>query len=209
MKKNKIDEEKPLYESSFKQKIRIKKMICFWYMIDLLAYKIKKIAELYKRIIGDEYRKEIKKFNLYNAKKILHIGAGSYPLTALILSEINHIKIVTIDNNSKSVKLADKVIQREKLQGRIKIENGDATNYPVDGFDTIIVSGCSTPKIKILDHVFRNIKPDCRVIVREAYNDNDLITNYIKSYQNISFIEKISSNPLPGFRWESLCLKKI
>jgi len=202
-------EKKLSYESSFKQKIRIKKMICFWFIIDLLAYKIKKIAELYKKIIGEEYRKEIKEFNLSNAKKILHVGAGSYPLTALILSEIDNVDIVTIDNNSKSVELADKVIKREKLQDRIKVENGNATRYPLDGFDTIIISGCSVPKIKILDHVFKNIQPNCRVIVREAYNDDDSMIDYIKSYTGISFIKRTSSTPLSGFNWKSFYFKKI
>ena len=122
----------------------------YWNIIDNLAYKMDKIAELYENKISKEYEKEYKKFSIQKDSNILHIGCGAYPITAMTLTRMNGAKIVGIDKNPKSVKIARKLILKKNLQDKVTIEQGNGDNYPVDSFDTIIISGCSYPREKIL-----------------------------------------------------------
>ena len=121
-------EEQPIENDySFREQFHINKTNLFWKTIDWLAYKINYAAKIYDRTVGNEYRNERKKFDLTKSKKILHIGCGSYPITAMVLAEIDGAKVVTIDNNVRAVKRAKEVIKRKNLNGKIKVEFGKMT----------------------------------------------------------------------------------
>jgi protein-L-isoaspartate O-methyltransferase len=196
------------YKYTFMEAYRIKKSNLFWIIVDKFAYRVKDLAKIYEKTVGNEYRKEREKFVLSNAKKILHIGCGSYPLTALILAEMDDVKIVTIDNSSRAIKLANKVISKKKLNGKIKAEQGDGTKYPLDEFDTIIISGCSVPKIKVLEHVFKDSKPKSRIIIRDSILDMESIVNNSNPHQNIAIVKKMENHLFPKSKWDSYYLVK-
>jgi len=102
------------------QELLIKYGIIFWHFADRIACKIKKIGTIYEDVIGKVYREEREIFNLKNSKNILHIGCGSYPITAMILAEMDDVKITTIDSNKKSLKYADKVVRKRGLENRLR-----------------------------------------------------------------------------------------
>lgn len=189
--------------SSFLQRFGENKAFYFWHYIDRLSYRVKFIAKMYERIIGEEYRKEIEKFNLSESKNILHIGCGAYPITAMVLAELDNVNIVTIDSIPKSVKYASKLISKRNLNDKIKAEYGEGTDYPLEGFDTIIISGCSIPKIKIIEHVLKNSKPNTRIIIRDTYIDIKSLVKSTNSVCNIEFVEKMDNYPFPTSRWDS------
>lgn len=193
---------------SFREQFHISKTNIFWKTVDWLAYKLNYAAKIYDRTVGNEYRNESKKFELTKSKKILHIGCGSYPLTAMVLAEIDGAKVVTIDNNIRAVKRAKKVIKRKNLNGKIKIEYGKGTNYVLDEFDTIIVSGCSMPKLKVLEHVLKNAKSKSKIVARLSSKDVDRIKNSLNSDKNIKIVKKIKNHLFPNTTWDSFLIKK-
>ena len=205
---NNPGEEQPIYSYSFMQRLGIKRSNVFWHIVDLLANKIKFIANLYTKLIGDEYRKEIEKFGLKSSKKILHVGCGAFPITAMVFSEMDNAEIITIDSNVKSVKLANKIISKKKIDGKIRAEVGNGAGYPLDSFDLIVISGCSVPKIKVLKHVFQNTKPGCRIIVRESISTRDMMLKFISSYGDIELVDNMVNYPFPSSKWESFLLIK-
>jgi len=170
-----------------------------------------KLAELYEISIGKEYKKEKKLFDISKDDNILHIGCGAYPITAITLAKNNGAKITGIDNNPKAVKLANNLINKKELREKIKIEQGNGTDYPVEEFDTIIVSGCASPKIEILEHVFRRAKPHTKIIVREMNLAAKPLAKFIDSYDGITIINKMKNRPfslIETLGWHSFYLKK-
>lgn len=183
----------------------------FWKCTDSLSCKMEKIAKIYEKSIGKEYEKESKIFDISGAKSILHIGCGAYPITVITLAKISGAKIVGIDRNPKSIKLARNVIQEKNLSKRITIEQGDGTNYPVEEFDTIIISGCAFPKQQILEHVFENAKSGSKTIFRISGLSSKSIIDRINLHQDVTLIEKIENHPFPfakPFGWQSFYLIK-
>jgi len=184
----------------------------FWSFVDMLAYKLDKIAEIYdKRSVGNEYRKEYRAVGISENDKILHVGCGAYPITAITLAKINGVHIVGIDKNPKAVELAKDVIHRKKLDKKIKIENGDGINYPVGKFNTIIISSCSTPKEKILEHILRNAKPKSKIIARDLDPAAQIVTDSIALHSDIVLVEKIRHYPSQFYElsgWQSFYLIK-
>lgn len=202
-------EEQPIENDySFREQFHINKTNLFWKTVDWLAYKLNYAAKIYDRTVGNEYRNERKKFDLTKSKKILHIGCGSYPITAMVLAEIDGAKLVTIDNDVRAVKRAKEVIKRKNLNGKINVEFGKGTDYNLDKFDTIIVSGCSMPKIKVLEHVLKNAKSKSKIIARFTSKDIDKIKNNLNPNQNIKIVKKIKNHLFPNSSWDSFLITK-
>lgn len=193
--------------SSEYEKINLKKINIFWHLVDRLSSTSSFIAKLYDKTVGNEYRKERDKFNLSKSKKILHIGCGTYPITALILAELNSVKIVTIDHNEKCIKIARKILKQKNMNKKITAQLGDGINYPLKGFDTIIVSGCSLPKIQVINHVLQNADKKTTIIIREGYYKNKL-KEIIKNIDDVQIIKKINNHAFKTSNWESFYITK-
>jgi SAM-dependent methyltransferase len=126
----------------------------------------------------------------------------------MTLTKIKNAKIVGIDRNPRSVVRARNLINRKNLDEHILIENENGFNYPMSDFDLIVVSGCSIPKIKVLKHIFKEAKPNCKIIVREGENSINSILGLINSYDDIEIVDEIICDPFPTMSWKSFYLVK-
>ena len=196
------------YYTSDYERINLKIKNLFWYVVERLSSNSNFIEKLYEKTVGVEYRKEINKFNLSKSKKILHIGCGSYPITALILAEINHIRVVAIDHNKKCVKIARKVLEQKNMNGKISAELGEGLNYPLKGFDTIITSGGVQPNIQVINHILKNSEKKCKIIIREAYYKDKIIKNIIENSGDVELINKINNHAFKTSDWDSYYIIK-
>jgi len=195
-------------EYSFRTKFNISRYNYFWKAIDFVACKIKRFAKIYENTISKEYIREGELFKISEAKNILHIGCGSYPVTAITLAKLNGSKVVGIDTDEKAIRMANDVVNKNNLQDKISIDIGDGRSYPLEKFDTIIISGCSVPKIDILKHIFKSANINCKIIVREIPGASDSVMDCINLHKNIKIINRIGNHPFPTSKWESFCLIK-
>lgn len=181
----------------------------YWIFIDYLACGMERIAGLYEKDISKVYEEETNLFETTNSKNIIHIGCGAYPATAITLAKMNCKNIVAIDRNSISVKLANKVITKKKLYEFIKIKKGDGRNFPIEQFDTIIISGISIPKIDVLKHIFKTAKPKSKIIIRELCKTSEAVDKYINSQEDIKLIKKIGNKAQSDHQWDSFYTVKL
>ena len=138
------------------------------------------------------------------------MGCGSYPLTEMTIARLFEVHVVGIDKNLKAVKRAGNVILKKKFDKKITIEYGNGVNYPVEDFDTIIVSSCALPKVAILNHIFTKAKTNSSIIVRDLDIATEEILDCINEYENI-VIEKRIHHPVPSLMpigWNAFYLKK-
>ena len=154
--------------------------IYYWIFIDNLSFKLEKLSEIYyKKSIGPEYKKEYRLFGISKENKVLHIGSGSFPLTEISLAEQIGANIVGIDKNPRAVEAANEIIYKKKLNNKIKIEYGNGMNYPIEEFDVIIVSSCTSPKVRIVKNIFKNAKNNSKIIIREMDTSSKSLIEYI------------------------------
>jgi len=203
--KQKSSEQKILDQKD--EAVTNKTVNIFWHIIDRLSSRSKLIANLYEETVGKEYKKEREKFDFSKSKKILHIGGGAYPITAFNLSDLNNVEIVTIDHNKKSIEIAKKMIKEKNLNHKISAKVGNGTDYPLEGFDLIIISGCSFPKIKVINHVLNNAEPNAKIVIREAVGKNNLTDN-MDTINNFKIENKIFCKAFPTSAWNSVMVQK-
>lgn len=188
--------------------LNIKTTKYFWYFVDKFSCKLDKLADRYIKTYSAVYRKEGKEFGITNVENVLHIGCGAFPISAMTLAEEYGRKIVGIDSNPKVIASAKKVIKKRNLENKIKIEYGNGTNYPLDKFDMVVVSGCAIPKKRVVEHIFQTAKPGTKIIVRELYITNNVLENMINTYDDIKIVKRIDNSAFITSRWESIYLEK-
>jgi precorrin-6B methylase 2 len=190
----------------------LKKLIIFsWVLIDNIAYKFEIFAKLYDKLISKVYKNEYQALNISKDDKVLHIGCGAYPLTEITLARTTDAKIVGIDRNKKAIILANNIIYKKDLQDKIKINHGNGMSYPVKEFNLIIISGCTIPILKVVEYIFKNVKNDCKIIVRELDAAVKPLIDLIDLQENIILVKKIERHPFPFYKpfgWRSFYLIK-
>lgn len=191
----------------------IKKTLNFyWFIFDMFAYKFKKIGDMYyNKFIGTAYRREYADINISKSQKVLHIGCGVFPLTEMTIVSSTGAQVVGIDRNKKVLPAARDIIARKQINGKIQVVYGNGVNYPVDGFDVIIISSCATPILQILDHVIHDAKDNAMIIIREVETAVRPLLKYLNSQNDITIIKKIGHYgfPFPGLLgWQAFYIIK-
>lgn len=205
----KMGENSKNYGYTLKDNYNIKKSNLFWKLVDILSFKLEKIAKIYDETVSKEYIREFNMFNIHDAKNILHIGCGSYPITAMTLYNLNGGNITGIDRSEKAVEKAKIIIAEKHQNDRVKIMIGDGSKYSPEGFDTIIVSGCSVPKLKVLENLIKKAKSKSRIIVRESCDISNVISKYLEEQKEKIKIENHMINKIKDRDgWESFLLIK-
>jgi len=169
------------FNTNFREKtedlIRKKNSI-YWYLVELMITKNNRFYRLYPNAYIESVRKEIEIANITKEDKILNIGCGPFPNTAIIISEITGAKVVAMDKNKFSTILAKKYLNDKNIKNT-EIRLGDAINYPMKDFDVILITNCATPRKKIIENVLKKSKSDCRIICREVKNTKSSIREYV------------------------------
>jgi predicted RNA methylase len=180
----------------------------FWHIIDIFSGLLSVFGIFYESYIGKEYEKEKKAFNIKNNQSILHIGCGAYPITAIILSKYTNKKIVAIDKNPFVVRVANNVIKKKKFHTKIRVEHGDGSVYNISDYDIIIISSCTIPKEKVIEHVITNAKSNSTIIIRELFSEVAHLKDTIQLFDGIRKNGEIDSHVFPNLHWRSLCFRK-
>jgi protein-L-isoaspartate O-methyltransferase len=151
----------------------------------------------YKRII----EREIDLADITKNDKVLHIGSGSVPFTAIHVNQMTDAHVVSIDIDSSAIKLSKRAIKVSKLKKNVVLKKGNGINFPLKQFTVIIISLQAQPKKEILNHIWHNGKKDVRIVIRnpcQAYKDV-----YDKGIEPFSCIKKVTQ-PMITFNHSTL-----
>jgi len=203
-------QKQPKILGSFALYLLKKSTNLLWIVIDTLSYRSKKIAQIYNQSISKEYYAEYATLGISKENRILHIGCGPYPLTEISLAQQFGAKVIGIDKNPKTIQMAKDIIKEKALDSLVTIEHGNGIDYPMDGFDLIVISSCAFPKPEILENIIHNAKKNCIITIREL--DIALANVYclLSKHKNIAILKKSHHNPAPfllQIPWSSIAIK--
>ena len=174
-----------------------------WFLIDMMIIRHEFFYRLYPSELKTSVEKEIFSANISKNDRVLHIGCGPYPITAIFIEKIIGAYVVGIDNKPIAVELAKKYIQSKKIKN-IEIEYASGEDYSASNFDSIIITSTTYPRKEILENIIRTAKEDCIIICRELSNTDSLIKSIINSSTDLYIIKKINHS----LNWSSYLIKK-
>jgi len=133
-------------------------------IVSKLNHMLPYYLDFYKKMLDNE----LEAVNISKEDKILHIGCGPIPATAILISNKTKAQVIGIDNNLKSVNQALKCISNQLFSEKIQIIHADALDFPVENFDLIIISQGVKPCEQILKNISKKMKKTCNVIYRTS-----------------------------------------
>ena len=116
----------------------------------------------YKRIVV----KELKLADIKNSDRILCIGGGSIPCTALALASQTNAKIHVIDMDNDAVKSARHLVKKLGLSNQISITKDKGEEIDISSYNVIHIALQVTPKEEVLKHIWNQSKKGNKILVR-------------------------------------------
>jgi len=179
-----------IYESTLLRKLDG----LFWFFIDVVATMI----PFFSKLVYDMWlkmescvRKEIITSNICKDSRVLIVGCGPFPSTAVIIARMAKAKIVAIDNKKLAVTLAKKYLVRMGLKN-VLIYQGDGRNFPVSNFDVIVINSSVNPRKEVLDNIFKFSKKGSVIVCREPKFLKNELSKVILQYKGITIKELIN-----------------
>lgn len=103
--------------------------------------------------------------------KILFIGSGPFPISAILLSQLNSAKVDCYDKSTDACRISQRVVDKLGLSDRITVLNSSGEDGSVYGYDVIIVALLAQPKSRIMDNIWFHAPGNVRVICRNSEGD--------------------------------------
>jgi len=151
-----------------------KKLIDFSYAIfEKVATKFDFISSNYFRMYQELVDKEIKMAGISQKDKVVVVGCGSLPITAILVALKTNAHVVAIDKDKRAVKEANKYIKNHHLENNIEIEYADGKAYPLKNFDVIYLTYGLKKKEDIFNFIVKNSKNNSRIIFRTAISSKE------------------------------------
>lgn len=99
--------------------------------------------------------------------KIVFVGSGPLPMTAIDMHLQTGAKIVCIDNDPEAVSLSRQMIENLGLSDNISVHQAEGDKFDCDGSDIIFVAALATQKDNIISNI-RTTVPEAYVAIRSV-----------------------------------------
>ncbi len=125
------------------------------------------LVALYGRAYRHVIEREIALAEIESRDRVLNIGCGAAPFTALLLARHTGARITCLDRDPQAVAQAGRLVRRLGLQGSVDIQLGDAA-HSAPPFDVAVVALQTIPKLGVLHRLAAGKPPGARLVVRES-----------------------------------------
>lgn len=122
-----------------------------------------KLCNLYYRNIVSN---EIRLANIRSYDKVLCIGGGFVPSTAIEIAKQTNAHVYVLDTDKKAIECARNVVTRLGLHEKITVISGKGEDIDIGPYDVVHVAQQVCPKDEVLKNIWEQAKEGHRVIVR-------------------------------------------
>lgn len=154
---------------------------------------------------------EGKNLEINENSKVLILGIGSMPITAILYSLIFNCEIIGIDIDNKSLNLANKIMHDINMNAKYKFIHSDAFNidFNINDITHIVIAGHINNKNFLLQSLKEKINIHTKILVRKSMGLYKLIYSDI-NINDINGYEVISEfNSDIRFPFSSIVLRRI
>lgn len=149
-----------------------------WFIVDMMIVKKNVFLKLYPKNLEKNIKEEINKAKINENDKVLHIGCGPYPVTAILINKLTGAKVTAIDKNNLAVEIAQKYLVKNKIEN-VEIKKSDGGNISAEGFDVVVITSTVTPQKRVIDNIIQSVNNNCIIIYRELTVTKNKVDKYM------------------------------
>lgn len=132
------------------------------YIVGMLPWTYTFFESYYKKVVENE----IKLADIKPTDRILCIGGGPCPCTAIELHKRTGANVCVIDNDQEIIDTAIKNIERLKLSKYVTVKYQDGSKIDIDDFSVVHIALQVNPKNIVFKRIVDNSPPGTKVLVR-------------------------------------------
>jgi len=114
-------------------------------------------------------KKEINLARIDKEDKVLFIGSGPFPISAILLNKIAGCIVDCYEKKKKSADISREVISRLRLEDQIRIIKHKGEYLNNDRYSVVIIALLAKPKKEIIARISRKLPENIRVICRTSH----------------------------------------
>jgi protein-L-isoaspartate O-methyltransferase len=112
--------------------------------------------------------REIGRAAISQKDRVLCIGGGPLPYTAIRIASMTKAKVTVVDMDKRAVRCAERIVRRLKLHNYINVKTGDAQCMEIFGYDVVHIAFQVHPKERILQNILAKNTGSIRIIIRDG-----------------------------------------
>lgn len=135
-------------------------------LLENLGVSMPRLGRAYSRLFYENMlEKEFGLSGIAPGMKVKHVGCGPFPMTAMFLAR-KGISVTAVDLDHGILGRAQKVINNNGLQNRIRLLESCGTQLDYSGYSAIWLSLHVSPMNKIVQRALKFMDQDARIIFR-------------------------------------------
>jgi len=136
-------------------------------LLEKKAFAVSILAKLYSNHYSRVIEKEIKLAGITSNDRVLNVGCGGIPFTAIAIARHTGASVFAIDCDKEAVEAANRCIELFGMQDQVTAACIDGTaKIPFD-YSVALVALQAEPKLAILKNLFLQARQDARLIFRK------------------------------------------
>jgi len=108
-------------------------------------------------------------------RRVLFIGSGPVPISAIWLNRLMGVKVDCVDANPSAIEASRKLIAALGLSDQIWMFQSTGESFDVSPYDIILIALLAKPKNLILQNIHLAAPDDCQVICRTSHGLRQLL----------------------------------
>ncbi len=121
---------------------------------------------LYGKYYDKIVEKEARLANLNETDRVLCIGGGSVPWTAMLLASLTGANVDVVDTDHRAIYNGQRVVEKYGLKDKVKVMRSNGLWMDVFVYDAVHIALQVTPKDEMLDYLTNRCRPGTRIIMR-------------------------------------------
>ena len=137
-------------------------------LLEKICSRSHPLVDLYSRPYMRVVQNEIGLARIAAADRVLNIGCGAIPFTAMLIARLTGARVVAVDRDPQAAPLAQACVRQAGLASlvRIVVSDGSRSAWAPHGFDVAVVALQAEPKAGILSSLLDSGQGPSRVVAR-------------------------------------------
>lgn len=112
-------------------------------------------------------KNEVMLANVEKGDKILCIGGGYMPCTAILFQKLTGAKVTIIDNDKRTLTSARRLIKAVNLESEVELKYCDGKDIDPSQYDVIHIAMQVSPKTQVFEHIYSGMKEGGKLLIRK------------------------------------------
>ncbi|BCB05279.1 nicotianamine synthase family protein [Bacillus sp. KH172YL63] len=121
----------------------------------------------YLSSLSESVREEYRQYHIHSDSKVLFIGSGAFPTSALTMAQETGASVICLDFDQEAITLSKEVARLTGLESQLSFLHGEIHQYPdLNGITHVFIASLVKNKLEVIEELKEKVEEGAKVVVR-------------------------------------------